>query len=103
MHRRNDIERILDRHRHFIAVAQADDRSEDGCRVAISPRRLARNECMQTGCDFQFDGIALTGRIDQFRDRQRRAERCRFAQSGAAANDGTRHDARRADCKSTPR
>jgi hypothetical protein len=52
MHRCHNVERILDRHLHLIAAAQADDRPKDGCRVAIGPGRFSFNEGVPTGCDF---------------------------------------------------
>ena len=37
MNRCDKVERIFDRHLHFIAAAQADDWPKDRCRVAIGP------------------------------------------------------------------
>ena len=62
------IERILNRDLHFVASAQADNRSKDRARVAIGERWLSLDEGVPPGDDLYVDGITLLRRIDQLRD-----------------------------------
>src|SRR5258708_26943332 len=79
MYGRVKVKRILDRHLHLIAAAQADDRSKDWSRVAIGPCRLALEEGVPSGPDFQFYPASLFCRFDQPSARQARVSAHRRA------------------------
>jgi hypothetical protein len=91
VHGRVNVERILDCHLHLIVPAQADNWPKDGTRIAIGPRRLARDECVPSGRDFQFYRVSLFGSVDQRRNRQAPGEVHRLAlgemSAGNAANE----------------
>src|SRR5450755_3092689 len=83
MHRCVDIKRILDRHLHLVAAAQPDDRTKDGRRVAVGPRRLALDERVPSRRDLQFYRVSLVSRVDE----RGWASACRSAWADLARGD----------------
>jgi hypothetical protein len=56
---------ILDDHLHFVAAAQANNRSEDRCRVAVGACRLSGDEGVLAGRGFKIDGESRCCGVDQ--------------------------------------
>ena len=55
---------ILDDHLHFVAAAQANNRSKDRRRVTVCMYRLARDEGVSAGHGFEIDGVSRCRHID---------------------------------------
>ena len=96
VHRRIDVEPVLDGDLNFITPAQAEDRSRNLSRITVDTRWLAAHERVLSECCLQFDGASSFGSVDQRRDRQAPVEALRptlrKATTQETSEQAARHD-----------